>query len=525
MFQAFENNATISELAPPKQGLATANNELYLRLWFEPAIQKIGFGLGSCEEAAQSGLKWFPYNKGGAFRRWYGNRDYVVNWENDGYEIKNFKDENGKVRSRPQNLRFYFNTGITWSDITSASFSGRFSEEGFIFDIKGSSGFPETKNLDYILGFLNSHVSQRCIKILNPTITTQVGDMARIPVSFDTSVKPEIDELVKENIRLVKHDWDSFETSWDFKKHPLVRKCAYIADAFEEWKNECTRNFNSLKKNEERINEIFIALYGLEGELSPAVSEKDVEASCHHANLQREIRSLISYAVGCMFGRYSIDAEGLAFAGGEWKANNYTAFGVDSDNIIPICDDEYFEDDIVGRFIEFVRVVYGSESLNENLRFIAEALGGKGQPKEVIRNYFLNEFYADHCSMYAVSGSGKRPIYWLFDSGKKNGFKCLIYMHRYQPDTIARIRTDYVHEQQSRYRTAISDLQNRIANAATGERVKLTKKLKTLQDQAEEIRVYEEKIHHLADQMISIDLDDGVKKNYAILQDVLAKIK
>ena len=257
--------------------------------------------------------------------------------------------------------------------------------------------------------------------------------------------------------------------------------------------------------------------------MTPNVDEKNI--TIRKANLSRDIRSFISYAVGCMFGRYSLDVDSLAYAGGEWDASKYASFDVDKDNIIPICDDEYFEDDIVGLFVKFVKTVYGADTLDENLKFIADALGGKGQPKDVIRNYFINEFFKDHCNTYQVTGSGKRPIYWLFDSGKKNGFKALIYMHRYQPDTIARIRTDYVHEQQARYRTAIADLEQRIANASTGERVKLNKKLTTLQAQDTEIRTYEEKIHHLADQMISIDLDDGVKKNYAIFQDVLAKIK
>lgn len=525
MLCAFEKNPTIAELAPPKQGLATANNDRFLRLWFEPQIARIGFGITSCENAKNSGFKWFPYNKGGAFRRWYGNRDYVVDWENDGYEIKNFRDENGKVRSRPQNLSYYFKEGITWSDITSASFSGRYSDPGFMFDIKGSSGFPSHENLYYILGFLNSSISQKCIKILNPTITTQVGDMARIPVAFNPEVKNRIDTLVKQNIEIAKKDWDAFETSWDFVKHPLVRKCKYIKDAFNFWTQECEERFSSLKRNEEEINSIFIDIYGLSGEMTASVSKKDVEASCHHADKNRDIKSLISYAVGCMFGRYSLDVPGLAYAGGEWDTSKYLTFQPDKYAIIPICDDEYFEDDIVGRFTRFIEVVYGSEALEDNLRFIADSLGGKGNSREVLRDYFINTFYSDHCNNYAVSGSGKRPIYWLFDSGKKNGFKCLIYMHRYQPDTIARIRTDYVHEQQSRYRTAIADLEQRINGASTSERVKLNKKLSTLRAQADEIRVYEEKIHHLADQMIRIDLDDGVKNNYEIFKDVLAKIK
>lgn len=309
-----------------------------------------------------------------------------------------------------------------------------------------------------------------------------------------------------------------------------------ISDKYAAWKQECEERFQQLKKNEEELNRIFIDIYGLQDELTPDVADKDVTVHCvfdskddvpesmkgsnYVRTMRDEIVSLISYAVGCMFGRYSLDVEGLAYAGGEWDASKYKTIVPDRDNIIPICDDEYFDDDIVGRFVEFVKTVYGADTLNENLKFIADALGGKGAPKEVIRNYFLNDFYADHCKIYQ-----KRPIYWLFDSGKKNGFKALIYMHRYKPDIIARMRTDYVHEQQSRYRTAIADLESRIANADTGSRVKLTKQLTKLQNQAEELRVYEEKIHHLADQMIRIDLDDGVKHNYEIFKDVLAKIK
>lgn len=522
---SFLSEESIGTVAPPKQGLATADNERFLRLWHEVDIQKIGFGISSCDEAETSGKKFFPYNKGGAFRRWYGNRDYVVNWENDGYEIKNFKDDKGKVRSRPQNLQYYFKPAITWSDVTSGSFSGRYAEQGFMFDIKGSSGFPDKELLPYVLGLLNSKVAQAFIKILNPTMTTQVGDMTRIPV-----IKADVDEITllsKECIDEAKADWDSFETSWDFKIHPLIRcggkQNSYIKDAFESWALECEQRFRNIKENEEKLNQKFIEIYGLTGEISPEVNEKYITVS--KADLERDIRSFISYAVGCMFGRYSLDVDGLVYAGGDWDASKYASFAADKDNIIPICDDEYFEDDIVGLFVEFVKTVYGEETLDENLKFIADALGGKGQPKDVIRDYFLNGFYTDHCSKYSVTGSGKRPIYWLFDSGKKNGFKALIYMHRYQPDTIARIRTDYVHEQQARYRTVIADLEQRIANASTGERVKLNKKLTTLQAQDTEIRTYEEKIHHLADQMISIDLDDGVKKNYAIFQDVLAKIK
>lgn len=296
-----------------------------------------------------------------------------------------------------------------------------------------------------------------------------------------------------------------------------------IADKYKEWEAECEARFNQLKANEEELNRIFIEIYGLQDELTPDVEDRDV--TVRKADLQREIKSLISYAVGCMFGRYSVDVEGLCYAGGEWDASKYKTIIPDADNIIPICDDDYFDDDIVGKFVDFVRKVYGEETLEENLRFVADALGGKGTSREVIRNYFLNDFFADHCSTYSVTGSGKRPIYWLFSSGKKNGFKALIYMHRYQPDLLARMRTDYVHEQQERYRTQLQMLEISAQSAAPSERVKLNKQITKLKDQALEIQKYEEKIHHLADQMISIDLDDGVKVNYAKFQDVLEKIK
>ena len=386
------------------------------------------------------------------------------------------------------------------------------------YDISGHCFFPKEEDQLWLLGYANTSIFAELLKVFNSTIHCQVGDVGKIIVPDIGDQKSKVSALAGENVDFSKKDWDSFETSWDFQHHPLIRKVPTIAEAFDQWQTECDDRFNQLKSNEEELNRIFIDIYGLQDELTPEVEDKDV--TVRKADLGRDIRSFISYAVGCMFGRYSLDVDGLAYAGGEWDASKCVSFAVDKDNIIPICDDEYFEDDIVGLFVEFVKTVYGADMLDENLKFIADALGGKGQPKDVIRNYFLSDFYSDHCKMYQ-----KRPIYWLFDSGKKNGFKALIYMHRYQPDTIARIRTDYVHEQQARYRTALADLEQRIANASTGERVKLNKKLTTLQAQDTEIRTYEEKIHHLADQMISIDLDDGVKKNYAIFQDVLAKIK
>lgn len=392
--------------------------------------------------------------------------------------------------------------------------------------------------------FVNSVVFRWFWDIMYGKVSTfETGNVGRI--AYKEGDSNLLQKNVDVAVRVAKEDWDSFEESIGFQRHPLCEGNS-MASAFYKWNKACNERFNITKIAEEAMNQHFIDIYRLQDELTPEVEDKDV--TVRKADLGRDIRSFISYAVGCMFGRYSLYKDGLIFAGEPYsleawvnKINDqpgtisheelvraYCNEGVivnemffpDEDNIIPICDDEYFEDDIVGLFVKFVKTVYGADTLDENMKFIADALGGKGQPKEVIRNYFMNGFYTDHCKTYH-----KRPIYWLFDSGKKNGFKCLIYMHRYQPDTIARVRTDYVHEQQARYRTAIADLETRIVNASTSERVKLNKQLKTLNDQATEIHEYEEKIHHLADQMISIDLDDGVKVNYAKFQDVLAKIK
>ena len=521
MLADFEKGLSTEKLVSVKQGLATGDNNRFLRFWYEVDPQKCKYDSANADELLKSGKKWVPYNKGGKRRNWYGNYDYLVNWENDGFEIKHFVDNHGKLRSRPQNTDSYFKDAITWGLITSGGFSIRYRTTGGIHDVSGMSAFYTGKcNLMYLLAILSTPVANYVFKMLNPTINLQVGDFKKIPVLMvQENQQAGIISRAQECVLLSKNDWDSFETSWDFQKHPLIRNTHTIKEAFTQWQQECDDRFNQLKANEEELNRIFINIYGLQDELTPEEDDKDV--TVRKADLGRDIRSFVSYAVGCMFGRYSLDVDGLAYAGGNWDGSKYKTFIPDKDAIIPITDDEYFTDDIVGRFVEFVRTVYGEGTLEENLKFIADALGEKGATsREVIRNYFIKDFYKDHCKIYQ-----KRPIYWLFDSGKKNGFKCLVYMHRYQPDTIARIRTDYVHEQQARYRTAISGLERQINGAPTSERVRLNKLMTKLKDQAEETRLYEEKIHHLADQMIEIDLDDGVKHNYAIFQDVLAKIK
>ena len=507
--KAFEVGNNITDYVDTFQGIITGDNDKFLRYWHEVFCDKIPFHATNMEKVDLSRKYWIPYNKGGEFRKWYGVQDYVVYW-------KNGPDD--KTRGKKGFSDYYLRKYVAWSYTISNSIATRIYPEGFLWDVRGSGIMDKSNMLLYLEGLISSKVGITLFRVNNSTLSCQVENIIKLPIIFDNDRKNQVDDLVEENNNISKLEWDSFEVSWDFQHHPLLRKVPTIAEAFDQWQAECDDRFNQLKTNEEELNRIFIDIYGLQDELTPEVEDKDV--TVRKADLGRDIRSFISYAVGCMFGRYSLDVDGLAYAGGEWDASKYASFAADKDNIIPICDDEYFEDDIVGLFVKFVKTVYGADTLNENLKFIADALGGKGQPKDVIRNYFLSDFYSDHCKIYQ-----KRPIYWLFDSGKKNGFKALIYMHRYQPDTIARIRTDYVHEQQARYRTAIADLEQRIANASTGERVTLNRKLTTLQAQDTEIRTYEEKIHHLADQMISIDLDDGVKKNYAIFQDVLAKIK
>ena len=527
---AYRKYNRLDSFASVKKGMSTADDNRFLRLWYEINSSKSQM-FSSFEKA-----KWFMINKGGSFRRWYGNNEYVVNWENNGLEMKAFR--NAVIR----NEQFYFKDfGVTWTYVTNYKLNVRYTEKS-TFAAVGPCIFADRNRLLWILGMLNTCVAQMFAdSVGGQTITYEVGEVASIPTAYesDSDNITDIVEIVENNIAISKADWDAFETSWDFQSHPLAptayerreqlsygihsaerkKSVTLLANRYTYWEWDCNYRFSTLKKNEEELNRIFIDIYGLADELTPEVEDKDV--TVRRADLPRDIRSLISYAVGCMFGRYSLDTPGLVYAGGAWDGSKYTTFLPDEDAIIPICDDEYFDDDIVGRFVEFIATVFGKETLEENLQFIADALGGRGSSREVIRSYFLTGFYADHVKTYQ-----KRPIYWLFDSGKKNGFKCLVYMHRYCPDTIARIRTDYVHEQQSRYRTAIESLEQARDNATTaGNKVKVGKKLAAVEAQAKELREYEEKIHHLADQMIAIDLDDGVKHNYAIFQDVLAKIK
>ena len=525
--EIFEKGTSLGKIAQVKQGLATSDNNRFLREWYEVNINKTLLTSSSVEESKKSSVKWFPYNKGGEFRKWYGNNDYVVNWKNDGYEIKNVKDETGKLRSRPQNTDYYFRKSITWSLISSANIAFRSKPFGHIFDVAGMSYFPNEEDYYYLLGFNNTKIVRHIMKFIAPTLNFQVGDIVKIPIIFENKYREKINSIVQENIELSKEDWDSFETSWDFQKHTLTpngissEEGLYIKASFNNWNEICEQKFNKLKKNEEELNRIFIDIYGLQDELTPNVEDKDI--TIRKADREREIKSLISYAVGCMFGRYSLDQDGLVYAGGDFDKHKYKIFSVDEDNIIPITDEAYFGDDIVERFKKFIKVVYGDNTFNENMDFIAETLGKKGTEtsEDTIRRYFLNDFFNDHVKIYQ-----KRPIYWLFDSGKKNGFKALIYMHRFNENLIPKVRLDYLHRVQTTYEKLLSDVNYKLTtDLSLSDKKAAQNRQADLNAKLNEIKEYDEKIAHIANQRINIDLDDGVKVNYDKFKDILAKIK
>lgn len=669
--KTFIEGRLLCNYASPKTGMTTGNNERFLRLWSETDIKKIYFMASDAEEAVKSKAKWFPYCKGGGFRRWFGYNEYVVNWENNGYEIKHNIKPNGLKAASVRSEQLYFKSLITWSAVTSGVFSCRECKGGSLFDSGGSSIYVE-KEQSYILALLNSKLTQMYLDVSNSTINYQPGDIANVPVIFKDEHNEQVSNLAKQNISLSKSDWDAFETSWDFTKHPLVVTSGQllvnrdssantqlsttyyplttIAQAYQRWEEETNARFAQLKANEEELNRIFIDIYGLQDELTPEVEDKDV--TVRKADLQRDIKSLLSYAVGCMFGRYSLDVEGLAYAGGEfsdqwvvigeqcyrrevvekyvaqelqraygmaevnvadgrdlssseviaergviftfgsdeksssfdsikyrrgtskklyegicelsfnserikcgignaaydlcspeilnaitsgssvelvqrgwqdadsidWQTIHYKLktnhYGADEDNVIPITDEDYFEDDIIGRLIAWLKVVYGAETLEENLRFIADALGTSGDTaRQKIRNYFLKDFFKDHCKIYQ-----KRPIYWLYDSGKQNGFKALIYMHRYNADTSGQVRAEYLGKMEETYESEINRMQDIMDNGAGREVALAGKRKEKLQKQLHECRDYDAVLGHIALAGIAIDLDDGVKVNYVKVQ-------
>ena len=547
VLSAFKKSHLVGDVSEPRVGMATANNDRFIRLWFEVNRNKFGINISSRKEAVESRKKWFPFAKGGEQRKWYGNNDTVVNWENDGFEIQNFKDEKtGRIRSHNYNLDYIFSSALTWTVIGTEKTSFRFCPVGFLYSNSGYGLFCNNeKTKYYLLGFMNSKIAASLLKILSPSMGFESGYLRKLPLIESDSLD-SIVERVKHCIDGSNAEWDSFEISWDFKKHPLLRNVSTISEAFTQWQSECDDRFNQLKANEEELNRIFIDIYGLQDELTPEVEDKDV--TVRKADLQRDIKSLLSYAVGCMFGRYSTYKDGLLFAGEPYSLQTFVdkmndrpgtisaeelqrayrnegvvvdeMFFPDEDNVIPITDEEYLDDDIVSRLCAWLKAVYGADTLEVNLDYIAKALGNKGSTsREIIRNYFLNDFFKDHCQTYSVTGSGKRPIYWLFDSGKQNGFKALVYLHRYTPDTIGNLRIDYLHKMQRVYESEINRMQDMMDHSENAREVAAASKRKDkLAKQLKECREYDEKISHLALSRIELDLDDGVKVNYRKLQ-------
>ena len=558
-----------SEYISPRIGLVTGDTDRFLRLWFEVEHQKIKWDCCTEAESIASKKKWFPYQKGGSYRKWYGNNEYIINWENGGWECKNDNFSGTRVKSHNYNDDYAFRQALTWTKISSGDFACRYVGNGFMFDDAGPICTINRGDIKEFLGLLNSKVAGLYLSFLSPTMNYLPGHINAIPVDYDR-IRSEgnIPTIVEKAFTISRTDWDSFETSWDFSEHPFVRwskglwDCTCTAATLDGfyghhvewpksnlelcwllWQGECQERFNQLKANEEELNRIFIDIYGLQDELTPEVEDKDVTVC--RADLGRDVRSFISYAVGCMFGRYSLDVPGLVLAGQPYSsrfvhdpsgysegipttlAGDYVRMsdgGVDVkichympdvDNCIPITDEEYFDDDIVSRFVEFVRVAFGEEQLEANLDFIASALGNKGNTsREVIRSYFLNDFFKDHVKTYQ-----KRPIYWLFDSGKQNGFKALVYMHRWNADTVGNLRVEYLHRMQRVYEKEIERMQETIDNSKNGKEVAAAQKRKDkLTKQMKETKEYDAKVAHIALRRIDIDLDDGVKVNYDKVQ-------
>ncbi|WP_342982482.1 BREX-1 system adenine-specific DNA-methyltransferase PglX [Ruminococcus sp. 2227st1_E6_2227SCRN_220401] len=517
-----KNKKTISDgYGDARQGLKTSNNERFLRRWYEIDYSKIGFNCKNGKEALKSGGKWFPYNKGGKYRKWYGNDEYVIDWSDDGNSIKQAVCERypylkGNYSFVVKNESKYFLEQITWTTLTSGKLSFRYKPFGYLFDGTGSSIFnTDSEMLIYLLGLLNSTTGEYLIGLLGQTMSYEVGMIGKVPVIYETS---NVSDEIKNCIEICKREWDSHEISWNFKSCALVGRENSIAVAVEKLLEDNKKYRVELNENENAINDFYAKIYGLKkADLLSERENDETYESIKEVYEKDAIRDFVSYVVGCMFGRYSLDENGLAYAGGEWDSSRYQSFIPDEDNCIPITDEEYFSDDIVGRFVEFVKTVYGADTLEENLDFIAKALGNKGDTsREVIRNYFLKDFYADHLKVYQ-----KRPIYWLFDSGKQNGFKALIYMHRYDADTVGRVRTDYLHRAQKYVETAMQSAQYTIDNASSAsEKSKATKAVTKYTKQLAEMKIYDEAIAHIANKRIEIDLDDGVKVNYEKFQGV-----
>ena len=507
----------LGDISQTRLGMATSDNKKFVRFWYEINLNNIGFNYKNRQVAEESAKKWFPYDKGGEFRKWFGNNYLVVNWEKDGIEIRNFKNKNGKVRSHNYNLDYIFKSGLTWSALTSGNLSIRYTMVGHLFDNAGSKLFTNDSNIFRILGYLGSVVSNYYVSILNPTMNIQPGTISELPYINNDDIA--VDKLVNLNIRLSKFDWDAFETSWDFQKSPLLtQNAASLRQAYNSWSNEALTRFNQLKSNEEELNRIFINLYGLRDELTP--EEDDKEVSVRKADQVRDIKAFLSYFIGCVFGRYSLNQDGLVYAGGDWDDSKYTTFKPNKENIILLTDRQYFDDDrdIIVRLKEFLTKTFDPETLTENMDFIAQTLEPKkfergASAEDIIRTYFLNDFYEDHAKIYQ-----KRPIYWEFNSGRNKGFKALMYLHRYNTEQLPMVR-HYLHELQPAMNDLIEVDQNLLDQETTASaKSKYRKAIATLNKQMNEIMKYDQILDHLSQSPIDLDLDDGVLVNHDKLQ-------
>ena len=533
----FIKGLKIGSCCQVKIGMGTGKNDIFIRNWWEVNNNLIDFTINNCKELEMSKKKFFPYNKGGDYRKWFGNQRFVLWFDKDGRKRMNETPghrENG-------GYNFYFHKGITWTFISSSNFGVRYIPSGFLFDVAGSTLFCDDNKLMYVLGFLSSTTADYLIKILNPTLNFQAGNLKSLPLISKDEVIQQASEICRESIALSKADWNSLETSWDFQYYPLVKKrmsdlmnympgeskSITLEECYLDFKAACNNRFVALQNNEQKLNQIFINLYGLQNELTPEVADKDITVhkvfdrkkdvpesmvgSNYVLTKEDVMKSLLSYAVGCLFGRYSLDTPGLAYAGGEWDAGKYQTFIPDNDNVVPITDEEYFDDDLSSFICAWLKKAFGRENFEANLEFLTDALGTRGTTsREKLRNYFLKNFYKDHCKTYQ-----KRPIYWLFDSGKENGFKALVYLHRYDENTIGRVRADYLHRMERIYSNEVNRMQDVIDHSHSAHEVSVAeKRLEKMKKQLKECQDYDAKLGHLALDQIHLDLDDGVKINY-----------
>lgn len=513
--KAFEQGRTLGELTVCRNGMKTGDNERFLRLWWEVNLSKANFTAENVNDAYESGATYFPYNKGGEYRKWYGNNDYLINWYKNGETVMGKAKLDGR-HTQDYNQELKFMPLATWSLITVKP-AFRYKQNA-LSDIAGMSFYTSQDKLLYYLGFCNSVIATEMIKLLAPTMNCQVGDIARLPILHSLSKEQEVNDLVTENINLAKEDFDSFENSWDFTTHPFIKyktSTGKLLDAYLQWEKVANSRFNKVKENEEKLNEIFLDIYNVKDGFKSEVEEKDV--TIYKAEKDRDVKSFLSYVVGCVLGRYNLDDLGSVYTGEVWDIDKYKTFTPVIDNCVVITDNEDYDEDIVYYLKKFLVTVFGENSLEENLAFISSSLNEKGKtPTEKIRNYFFNTFYKEHLSNYTVGVSGKRPIYWMLNSGKKKGFKALIYMHRWYYGTLSGVRSHQLYDMINYYKNAIENLDSNFVDEDDPSYKVMMKYRDTLLSRYDEVQNFEKKLSKL--EGVDIDTDDGIKFNHKKVQ-------